>query len=100
MGFCKALGWAMQQPFYGDFYASLPISGISGTMKNFCKSEKSKGKIRAKSGTLTRIFCYSGYAQSKRGALVFSVMINSYSGNFKEMKSELEKILESLVEIQ
>ena len=100
MGFCKALGWAMQQSFYGDFYASLPISGISGTMKNFCKSEKAKGKIRAKSGTLTRTFCYSGYAQSKRGALVFSVMINSYSGNFKEMKSELEKILESLVEIQ
>ena len=88
------------QSFYGDFYASLPISGISGTMKNFCKSEKAKGKIRAKSGTLTRTFCYSGYAQSKRGALVFSVMINSYSGNFKEMKSELEKILESLVEIQ
>jgi hypothetical protein len=28
------------------------------------------------------------------------VMINNYSGNFKEMKHELEKVLESLVEIR
>lgn len=99
-GFCKALFWARKQSFYTDLMASLPVSGTSGTMRNFCKSAMAKGKIQAKSGTLTRTLCYSGYVKAKRGDLVFSIMINSYSGNFKAMKSELEKIMESLVEIK
>ena len=99
-GFCKALFWAKKQSFYGDLMASLPVSGTSGTMRNFCKSPAAKGKIQAKSGTLTRTLCYSGYAKAKRGDLVFSIMINSYSGNFKAMKSELEKIMEAMVSIQ
>jgi len=99
-GFCKALFWAKKQTFYADLMASLPVSGTSGTMRNFCKSPAAKGKIQAKSGTLTRTLCYSGYAKAKRGDLVFSIMINSYSGNFKAMKSELEKIMEALVEIK
>jgi len=99
-GFCRALTWASKQALYSDLLASLPISGTSGTMRNFCKSPSAKGKIQAKSGTLTRTFCYSGYANAKRGQLVFSIMINSYSGNFKEMKAELEKIMEALVEIR
>ena len=99
-GFSNALFWAKRQSFFPGLMASLPISGTSGTMRNFCKSPRAKGKIHAKSGTLTRTFCYSGYATAKRGELIFSIMINSYSGKFKEMKGELEKIMESLVDIQ
>ena len=96
----KALFWAKNQSFYPSFLASLPVSGESGTMKKFCNSERAKGKIQAKSGTLTRSLCYSGYAKAKRGELVFSIMLNSYSGDYKTMKSELEKIMEALVEIE
>ena len=99
-GFCKALFWARKQSFYSDLLASLPISGTSGTMRNFCKSLFAKGKIQAKSGTLTRTLCYSGYVQAKGRELVFSIMINSYSGDFKSMKRSLEKIMEALVEIR
>ena len=98
-GLCKALNWAKKQKFFPDFKASLPVSGESGTMKKFCNSPKAKGKIMAKSGTLTRTFCYSGYVQAKGGELAFSVMINNYTGNFKAMKAELGKWMESLVEI-
>lgn len=97
---CKALFWAKKQSFYPSFLASLPVSGESGTMKKFCNSEKAKGKIQAKSGTLTRSLCYSGYAKAKRGEVVFSIMLNSYAGDYKTMKSELEKIMEALVEIE
>ncbi len=97
---CKALFWAKNQSFYPTFLASLPVSGESGTMKKFCNSVRAKGKIQAKSGTLTRSLCYSGYAKAKRGELVFSIMLNSYAGDYKTMKSELEKIMEALVEIE
>jgi D-alanyl-D-alanine carboxypeptidase/D-alanyl-D-alanine-endopeptidase (penicillin-binding protein 4) len=94
---CKALAWSQGQPFYPTLLESLPVSGISGTMKNYCKG--ATGKIQAKSGTLTRTFCYSGFASAKSRKLIFSVMINNYSGNFKEMKKELEKVLEGITEI-
>jgi len=97
---CKSLFWAKNQNFYPSFLASLPVSGESGTMKKFCNSSRAKGKIQAKSGTLTRSLCYSGYAKAKRGEVVFSIMLNSYAGDFKTMKSELEKIMEALVEIE
>ena len=100
-GLCQALVWAENQPFYPGFYQSLPVSGTSGTMRAYCKSERAKGRIHAKSGTLTRVLCYSGYVECHSGKkLAFSVMLNSYSGTFKPMKKELEKLLEAMVEIQ
>lgn len=87
----KALSWSRGQAFFSSFWASFPVSGQSGTMKNYCK--EAEGKIRAKSGTLTRTYCYSGFAETANGNVVFSVMVNNYSGNFKEMKSQIEKIL-------
>lgn len=95
-GFCRALRWAANQTFFPVFYESLPTSGISGTMKNFCKSPAAKGKIHAKSGTLNRVLCYSGYAETNDGLVVFSIMINSYNGNFFAMKHELETLMEGL----
>lgn len=100
-GLCNALVWAENQPFYPSLYESLPTSGVSGTMRAFCKSERAKGRIHAKSGTLTRVLCYSGYVECHSGKkLAFSVMLNSYSGTFKPMKKELEKLLEAMVEIK
>lgn len=94
---CRALIWARKQPFFEVFRESLPVAGESGTLKKYCL--KAKGKIRAKSGTLNRTLCYSGYAATGSRELVFSIMINNYSGGFKNMKSELEKVLEGLVTI-
>lgn len=100
-GVCNALVWAENQVFFPSFYESLPISGTSGTMRNFCKSDRAKGRIRAKSGTLNRVLCYSGYADCHSGKkIAFSIMLNSYSGTFKPMKKELEKWMEALVEIK
>lgn len=100
-GLCNLLVWAENQPFYPSFYESLPVSGTSGTMRAFCKSERAKGRIRAKSGTLTRVLCYSGYMDCHSGKkLAFSVMLNSYSGPFKPVKKELEKLLEAMVELK
>lgn len=95
-GFCKALRWASNQLFYKDFYESLPVSGTSGTMKNFCKSGAAKGKIHAKSGTLNRVLCYSGYAETPTGTVAFSILINTYNGGFYAMKNQLETLMEAL----
>lgn len=100
LGMVQALGWSVKQPFFNGFFESLPVSGVSGTMKNFCKSEKAKGKIHAKSGTLNRVLCYSGFAETSDGNVAFSIMLNAYNGSFYGMKKQLEHIMEELPGIQ
>lgn len=97
--FVKSLSWAKKQPFFDAFQESLPISGTSGTMKNFCKSEKARRKIHAKSGTLNRVLCYSGYVETPSGLKAFSIMLNSYNGGFFVMKKQLENLLEAMVDL-
>lgn len=98
--FVKSLSWAKKQVFFDEFHESLPVSGTSGTMKNFCKSEKAKGKIHAKSGTLNRVLCYAGYVETKSGLKAFSIMLNTYNGGFFVMKKQLENLMEAMVDIQ
>lgn len=96
-GISNALVWALKQNWSGAFLQSLPVAGESGTMRNFCKG--AKGKIRAKSGTLTRTLCYSGFADTQKGRVAFSLMVNNYHGSFKIMKEAVGRLLESFPEI-
>ncbi len=97
-GLTKALSWSLKQKWSEQFLETLPVSGESGTMKTFCR--RASGKIRAKSGTLNRTLCYSGFAETPKGKIIFSVMINNYHGPHKHMKEELGKILESFTTIR
>lgn len=76
------------------FVKSLPIAGESGTIKYFCHRTSAKGKVMAKSGSFSKVLGYSGYLIGKNGNLYpFSILVNDYNGEYREIKSELEKII-------
>lgn len=82
------------------YIASLPTAGESGTLSRFCKGTKAEKKIVAKSGTLSKVICYSGYVKSKNGELnSFSVFINNYNGSSSLVTSRLEKLMVILTEM-
>jgi D-alanyl-D-alanine carboxypeptidase/D-alanyl-D-alanine-endopeptidase (penicillin-binding protein 4) len=59
------------------FFASLPVAGISGTLRNRLRQTKAQGTVRAKTGTLRGVRALSGYIDnSEYGPLVFSIIIN------------------------
>jgi D-alanyl-D-alanine carboxypeptidase/D-alanyl-D-alanine-endopeptidase (penicillin-binding protein 4) len=93
---------AMKRKNYqAEFIQSLPIAGKSGTLSSLCKGTKAEGNIMAKSGTLTRVICYSGYVTAKSGdQLAFSLMLNQYGYTFTQMKQVAEKILIMLADIE
>ena len=69
----EAEGWA-------TFYHSLPIAGISGTLRNRLKSPMVRGKVRAKTGTLWGVRALSGYLPHPTyGPLAFSILANQSS---------------------
>lgn len=59
------------------FFASLPVAGISGTLKNRLRHTTAEGSVRAKTGTLRGVKALSGYVEhSEYGILVFSIITN------------------------
>lgn len=79
------------------FYNSLPIAGVSGTMRNFCKGTAADGNLRAKSGYIDRVRSYAGYVETKsKRKVAFAILINNYSCSASEAKVAIEKILADL----
>ncbi len=59
------------------FLASLPVAGISGTLKNRLRETNAQGMVRAKTGSLRGVKALSGYIDhAEYGTLVFSIMTN------------------------
>lgn len=79
---------------YQSFYTSLPIAGKSGTMRRIGRNTYAAGRLRAKSGTMTRVKSYAGYVTSKSGKnLAFAIIVNNYNCYTSTMTKQLEKIM-------
>lgn len=78
------------------FKESLPNAG-NGTLRNF-NTDTFPGKtLQVKSGSMTRVRCYSGYLKTDSGkTLVISFMFNHFAGSHSALRKEIEKLLATL----
>lgn len=98
--FARLLFLIQRDPQIKDsFYESLPLAGVSGTLEKYFQGMSGYGRIHAKTGTLTRILSYTGYAPLADGRTVaFSMVVNNYSGTAYAMRQKLTQALSRLVE--
>ena len=77
-------------------YQMLPEANLSGTLSNsFTNLE---GSIHAKTGSMSHVYCLSGYLETKSGkTLLFSFMNNNFNVSFSELKLEMERVLIAFV---
>jgi D-alanyl-D-alanine carboxypeptidase/D-alanyl-D-alanine-endopeptidase (penicillin-binding protein 4) len=89
---------------FAAFYDSLPIAGNAndpGNLKNMGKGTTAEGNIHAKTGSMDRVRCISGYVHSRSKELIcFSIMANNYIGSSKIIERLHESIVVSLAEMQ
>jgi len=86
-----------QSKNFDVYYNSLAIGGETGTITKMFKKTAAKGNIRAKSGTITHVKCYSGYVKSASGReIIFSMFANNFSCSSRQAKEKLEKIMVAL----
>ena len=85
---------AQHSTYSTDWLNSLPVSGKNGTLKGFLANTGLDGKIRAKSGTTSRVKAYAGYIEAPDGhTYVFAVMVNNSTNRSKKVRHEIETLL-------
>lgn len=74
------------------FVESLAVAG-EGTFKRFDTKQLPGKTLQAKSGSMTRVRCYSGYLTTNNGnKLVFSFMFNHFGGSHSVLIKEIEQL--------
>ncbi len=82
---------------YDVLNKSFPIAGKTGTLRSMCKGTPGQGKIRAKSGTMTRVKSYAGYVTAVNDKeLAFAIIVNNYNGSSVALRKKIEKIFDAL----
>lgn len=80
------------------FYESLPQPGIDGSVINFLKGTHLQGKVRIKSGSMSRVKGYAGYVQHNNKEYAVALFINNYDCDGRPMNKAIEDLLLHLFE--
>jgi D-alanyl-D-alanine carboxypeptidase/D-alanyl-D-alanine-endopeptidase (penicillin-binding protein 4) len=85
--------------FGPELMTVLPAGGIDGTLKNRFQSTATKGKVRAKTGTMTHVCALSGYCITSSGRiLIFSIMMKDFSAPSSYIRDIQDRIVSILIE--
>ncbi|MBN2667085.1 MAG: D-alanyl-D-alanine carboxypeptidase, partial [Bacteroidales bacterium] len=83
------------------FMKSLPEAGKEGTLKSAFRNPAFESKLKAKSGSFTRARSYTGYFTARSGReMVFSILVNNFSGPSQTIVAGIEAILLETLENQ
>ena len=71
---------AYRSPFQPEFFASLSLAGIDGTMKKRLNNSIPPGDIRIKTGVINDVRAMAGYVKSKNNNEYFVVSLQNHKG--------------------
>ncbi len=77
-------------------YPRLPLSGVSGTLKNRTKGTPAYKRVHAKTGTVTAVSTLVGYADSKDGHTYAFVLLNNGNMSSKSVRKWQDRVCELL----
>jgi len=97
--FVRLLAYAKTQTWFPDYYASLPVAGVDGTLNERMKDSGITGRIHAKTGSVTHVRTLSGFAEAPGGRqLIFSFMSNNQSVMSHEVQEALDGLCMAMME--
>jgi len=71
------LRFMYKSKYFNEFYESLPIAGVDGTIQNRMKMSRTEGNVRAKTGYINSVRALSGYLDTFDGEKLTFVMISN-----------------------
>ncbi len=85
--------------YFIDFRNSLPKVGENGTVRNLLKNALPAGTdMRVKTGTMTGVSSYAGYATRPNGDKVsFSILVNNSTSGASALRPKVDRLLAAIV---
>jgi D-alanyl-D-alanine carboxypeptidase/D-alanyl-D-alanine-endopeptidase (penicillin-binding protein 4) len=82
----------------GPFVSSLPMGAVSGTMKNYFVDEMFKGRVVAKTGTITSAKSFAGYFTTNSGRrIAFTTFANGFTVPSRMITDNMERIVREII---
>lgn len=95
--FTQLLAWMRRHPQYESFAAGLPQSGATGSLRRRFVDTPLEGRVRAKTGSISRVNTLSGYVERADGrVLVFSVQANHHTLGSSRMIPAIDSVVVEL----
>jgi D-alanyl-D-alanine carboxypeptidase/D-alanyl-D-alanine-endopeptidase (penicillin-binding protein 4) len=95
--YAQLLSYASRTEWGKAWRDSFPIAGVDGTLVNRFKDSPLKGRLWAKTGTLSESNALSGYLTSASGkTLAFSIMVNGHKPGSNAELQAIDRIAEAI----
>ena len=80
----------------------MAVGGVDGTLRNRLLHPAVRGRVRAKTGSLTGVAALSGYVTNRLGqGTVFSIVVNHWTReSAAECRAEIDQLVEQVAEFQ
>jgi serine-type D-Ala-D-Ala carboxypeptidase/endopeptidase (penicillin-binding protein 4) len=93
------LRYAQTRPWFENFFASLPVAGVDGTLEERMKNTRASGRVHAKTGSVEHVRALSGFADTAGGRrLAFSFMTNNEYGKNHETTDAMNGLCLAMIE--
>ena len=97
--FVTLLQYAQKQSWFPEYYVSLPVAGVDGTLNERMKEAGVAGRIHAKTGSVSHVRTLSGFAEALGGRrLIFSFLSNNEEGKSREVHEALDGLCLAMIE--
>ncbi len=98
-GFTDFLYWAGAGKSWSEaFLASMSVPGEGGTLGSLFSDPLFSGRLRAKSGSMTRVRNYAGYITTVSGRrLAFCILINNFTGQGSAIAAQCSAIVKEAI---
>jgi serine-type D-Ala-D-Ala carboxypeptidase/endopeptidase (penicillin-binding protein 4) len=94
LAFTQLLRYMRRHPRYATFAAGLPQAGLVGSLRNRFVGTPLAGRVRAKSGSISRVITLTGYIELDRGrTLTFSVEANHHAVPSKALLAAIDSVV-------
>lgn len=98
-GTVRLLEYMWRSDDRGAYLNSLPVAAHDGTLDWRFKQAATRGRIRAKTGSMSHVLALSGYAEGAAGeTLAFAIFANNFGINSSSTRQLVDAIASTLVE--
>lgn len=94
IAFTQLLRYMRTHPSYPTFAAGMPQSGQLGSLRNRFMGTPMEGRVRAKTGSISRVNTLSGYLEMPNGKVYsFSVQLNHHAAGGRRALNRIDEIV-------